>query len=51
MKKKRIKLPRGVRKYVRQEKARLRRGILDIEEQERLISELYKRYGREKEEK
>ncbi len=35
------KLPRSLRKYIRQEKARIRREVLDIKEQERLIQGLY----------
>ncbi len=46
-----MKLSRGIRKYIRQEKARIRREVFDIEKQEKKIEELYKRYGREKEEK
>lgn len=37
------KLPKSVRKYIRREKARIRREVFDIEEQERLINELYKK--------
>ena len=39
------KLSKGIRKYIRKEKARLRREILDVEERERLIKELYKNLG------
>ncbi len=42
MKKK--KLPKSIRKYIRLEKARIRREILDLKEQERLIQELYKKF-------
>jgi len=42
MKKK--KLPKSLRKYIRQKKARIRREVLDIKEQERLINELYKKF-------
>ena len=38
------KLPKSIRKYIRKEKARIRREVLDIKEQERLISELYKKF-------
>jgi len=44
MKKKKMKLAKGIRKYIRQEKARIRREILDIEEQKRKIEELYKKF-------
>lgn len=39
------KLPKSIKKYIRQEKARIRREVLDIEEQEKLIKELYRRFG------
>ena len=42
MKKKR--LPKSLRIFIRKEKARIRREVLDIGEQKRLISELYKKY-------
>jgi len=35
------KLPKSIRKYVRKEKARIRREVLDLKEQEKLIQELY----------
>jgi len=41
MKKKR--LPKSLRKFIRKEKARIRREILDIKEQEKLINELYQK--------
>ena len=41
MRKKR--LPNSLRKYIRQEKARIRRQFLDLEEQKRQIAELYKK--------
>lgn len=44
MKKKKIKLPKGIRKHIRQEKARIRREVLDIDEQKKLIDELYKKF-------
>lgn len=37
------KLPKSLRKHIRREKARIRREVFDIEEQERLIDELYKK--------
>ena len=36
------KLSRGYKKYIRKEKARIRREFLDIGEQDKLIAELYK---------
>lgn len=38
---KKKKLPRSLRKFIRKEKARIRREVLDLKEQERLISESY----------
>lgn len=38
------RLPQGVRKFIRLEKARIRRTILDIKEQERLIKELSNKF-------
>jgi len=37
----RQRLPKSLRKYIRQEKSRIRREILDLKEQENQISELY----------
>jgi len=37
------KLPKSIRKYIRQEKARIHREIFDIKEQKKLIDELYKK--------
>lgn len=37
------KLPKSLRKYIRREKARIRREVFDTEEQEKLINELYKK--------
>jgi hypothetical protein len=38
------KMPKSLRKYIRREKARIRREVLDIKEQERLIQELYQKF-------
>jgi len=38
------KLPRSTGKFIRREKARIRREILDIKKQEELINELYQKY-------
>ena len=35
------KLPKSIRKFIRKEKARIRREVLNLKEQEKLISELY----------
>jgi hypothetical protein len=39
MKKK--KMPRSIRKFIRREKARIRREVLDLPEQKKLIEKLY----------
>ena len=36
------RLNRSLRKYIRKEKARIRREVLDLAKQEELINELYK---------
>lgn len=40
---KEVRLPKSIRKFIRKEKARIRREILDLREQEKLISELYQK--------
>ena len=44
---KKRKLPKSLRKYIRKEKARIRREVLDFKKQEELINELYKRFFKE----
>jgi len=39
-----LKLPRSIRKFIRKEKARIRKEILDLKEQEKLIQELYQKF-------
>jgi len=39
-----IQLPKSVRKYIRKEKARIRREILDIQKQEEAIKQLYEKF-------
>lgn len=48
---KEIRLPKSIRKYIRKEKARIRKEVLDLKEQERLISELYKKFLKQYENK
>lgn len=36
-------MPKSLRKYIRQEKARIRREVLDIKKQEELINGLYQK--------
>jgi len=37
------KLPRSICKYIRLQKARIHRGILDVKKQKELIDELYQK--------
>ncbi len=37
------KLPKSIRKYIRKEKARIRREVSDIEKQKKLINEIYQK--------
>jgi len=39
-------LPKSLCKYIRKEKARIRREVLDIKEQEKQIQELYQKIPR-----
>jgi len=43
---KRKRMPKSLRKYIRREKARIRREVLDIKEQEKLIQELYQKISK-----
>ncbi len=38
------KLPKNIRKHIRKEKARIRREIFDLEEQKKLINQLYQKF-------
>jgi len=38
------RMSRSLRKYIRKEKARIRREVLNLEEQKRLIDNLYKQF-------
>lgn len=42
------KLPKSIRKHIQKEKARIRREVFDIEEQKRLINELYQKFQKER---
>jgi len=44
-------MPRSIRKFIRSEKARIRREVLDIKKQEELINQLYKKLLKEGENK
>jgi len=46
-----IKLPKSIRKFIRKEKARIRKEISDPQQQEILISQLYERFLRKKSKK
>jgi hypothetical protein len=39
------KLPRSIRKFIRKEKARIRREILDLKKQEEEIKKLYEKFA------
>ena len=41
------RLPKSIRKYIRKEKACIRKQVFSIEEQEKLIDNLYKRFLKE----
>lgn len=41
---KKRKPPKSLRKYIRREKARIRREVLNLKEQEKLIQELYQKF-------
>jgi hypothetical protein len=45
--KRRKRLPKSIRKYIRREKARLRREVLDLEEQRKRIREMYEKMARQ----
>ena len=47
----RKKMPRSIRKFIRQEKARIRREVLDIKKQKELINQLYQRFLKKDENK
>jgi len=46
----RKKLAKSARKFIRSEKARIRREVLDIKKQKEMIDELCQRYQEEKQE-
>jgi len=39
-------MPKSLRKYIRREKARIRREVLHTKEQEKLIQELYQKISK-----
>ncbi len=41
------KLSKSARKHIRKEKARIRRDVLDLKEQEKLIKKLYEKFFKE----
>ena len=43
----RKRLPKSQRIYIRREKARIRREVLDLKKQQELINELYKKFLKE----
>ena len=38
------RMPKSLRKFIRKEKARIRREVFDMKEQEKLISQLYQKF-------
>jgi len=38
------RMPKSVRKFIRKEKARIRREVLDLEKQKEKINELYQKF-------
>jgi len=38
------KLPKSIRKFIHKEKARIRREVFDLEEQRKLINQLYQKF-------
>lgn len=38
------RLPKSIRKFIRKEKARIRREVLDLKLRQQLISQLYKKF-------
>ncbi len=38
------KLSKSIRKFIRKEKAQIRRKVLDLKEQENLINDLYQKF-------
>ncbi len=45
------RLSKSIRKYIRREKARVRREVLDLEKQKKLIDELYKSFSKKEDKK
>jgi hypothetical protein len=43
------KLPKSIRKFIRKEKAKIKREVLDPKQQEILISKLYQRFLKKEE--
>lgn len=44
------RMPKSIRKFIREEKARIRREVLDVNEHAGLISEIYKKLADKSEE-
>jgi hypothetical protein len=45
------RLPKSLRKHIRREKARIRREVFDVKQQEELIQKLYQKFTNRKKEK
>jgi hypothetical protein len=39
-------LPKGLRKFIRKEKSRIRLEVFNLKEQERLIGEIYRKFAK-----
>ena len=39
------KMPKSIKKFIRKEKSRIRKQVLDFKKQKELIDELYKKYN------
>lgn len=42
---KKKRMPRSARKFIRREKARIRRQVFDVKKQEELINQLYNKFN------
>jgi len=42
------RMPNSIRKYIRKEKARIRKAVLDVKEQKELINKLYEKVSKKK---
>lgn len=45
MTKKKVKIPKSIKKHIRSEKMRIRRTVSDFEEQKKRVQEVYEKFG------